>query len=138
MIDGLLTVADDLLKNDGRRFLEMMERLANHQLTLGEPDDGYDDEEDDEDEAYSDDDQYSDEDEPYSDEENDMDGDDDDSVTSFERFEEGRRMFQIIAAKLFEQRVLQAYREKVNKSCLTFLSFFYRWRLKIKNGCFEN
>ena len=27
--------------------------------------------------------------------------------------EEGRRMFQIFAARMFEQRVLQAYREKV-------------------------
>ncbi len=27
--------------------------------------------------------------------------------------EEGRRMFQIFAAKMFEQRVLTAYREKV-------------------------
>jgi hypothetical protein len=25
---GVLTVADDLLKNDGQRFLEMMEQLA--------------------------------------------------------------------------------------------------------------
>lgn len=28
---GLLTLADDLLQNDGRKFLEMMERLALHQ-----------------------------------------------------------------------------------------------------------
>jgi hypothetical protein len=30
-----------------------------------------------------------------------------------ERLEEGRRMFQIIAAKIFEERVIQAYQEKV-------------------------
>ena len=29
--------------------------------------------------------------------------------------EEGKRMFQIFAARTFEQRVLQAYREKVAK-----------------------
>ena len=29
--------------------------------------------------------------------------------------EDGRRMFQVFAARMFEQRVLQAYREKVNK-----------------------
>lgn len=33
--------------------------------------------------------------------------------------EEGRRMFQIFAARMFEQRVLTAYREKV--SCLYLL-----------------
>ena len=29
-----------------------------------------------------------------------------------QRLEEGRRMFQVFAAKMFEQRVLTAYREK--------------------------
>ncbi|CAJ0910287.1 15503_t:CDS:2, partial [Entrophospora sp. SA101] len=52
---GILTVADDFLKNGGKKFLEMMEQ---------------------------------------------------------QRMEEGRRMFQIFAARMFEQRVLNAYREK--------------------------
>lgn len=30
--------------------------------------------------------------------------------------EDGRRMFQVFAARMFEQRVLQAYREKVRYS----------------------
>jgi len=34
-------------------------------------------------------------------------------MTEEQRMEEGRRMFQIFAARMFEQRVLQAYREKV-------------------------
>jgi hypothetical protein len=34
-------------------------------------------------------------------------------MTEEQRMEEGRRMFQIFAAKMFEQRVLTAYREKV-------------------------
>ncbi|RKO89891.1 hypothetical protein BDK51DRAFT_8538, partial [Blyttiomyces helicus] len=34
-------------------------------------------------------------------------------MTEDQRMEEGRRMFQIFAAKMFEQRVLTAYREKV-------------------------
>lgn len=34
-------------------------------------------------------------------------------LTEEQRMEEGRRMFQIFAARMFEQRVLQAYREKV-------------------------
>ncbi|KXS12030.1 hypothetical protein M427DRAFT_101724, partial [Gonapodya prolifera JEL478] len=36
-----------------------------------------------------------------------------DQLTEEQRMEEGRRMFQIFAAKMFEQRVLAAYREKV-------------------------
>lgn len=36
-----------------------------------------------------------------------------DALTDEQRMEEGRRMFQIFAARLFEQRVLSAYREKV-------------------------
>lgn len=34
-------------------------------------------------------------------------------MTDEQRMEEGRRMFQIFAARMFEQRVLQAYRERV-------------------------
>ena len=37
-----------------------------------------------------------------------------DAMTEEQRMEEGRRMFQIFAARMFEQRVLQAYREKVS------------------------
>ena len=70
-IGGILTVADDLLKNDGKKFIEMMEQLAERRMRreedaqyasagLGHPstqshnhgpppeDDGYDDEEDEE------------------------------------------------------------------------------------------
>lgn len=36
-----------------------------------------------------------------------------DALTKEQRMEEGRRMFQIFAARMFEQRVLTAYREKV-------------------------
>ena len=35
------------------------------------------------------------------------------TMTEEQRMEEGRRMFQIFAARMFEQRVLTAYREKV-------------------------
>ena len=37
------------------------------------------------------------------------------SMTEEQRMEEGRRMFQIFAARMFEQRVLTAYKEKVAK-----------------------
>lgn len=70
-LGGILTVADDLLKNDGKKFIEMMEQLAERRMRreedaqyasagLGHPstqshnhgpppeDDGYDDEEDEE------------------------------------------------------------------------------------------
>ncbi|KAF2712078.1 hypothetical protein K504DRAFT_464167 [Pleomassaria siparia CBS 279.74] len=122
---GILTVADDLLKNDGKKFIEMMEQLAerrmqreeeaqyqahpsmyrshnshNHGPPPQQDEEEYDDEEDEE-EGYEDGD-YEEEDE-----------DEDDTMTEEQRMEEGRRMFQIFAARMFEQRVLQAYREKV-------------------------
>ncbi|PYH90578.1 hypothetical protein BO71DRAFT_462083 [Aspergillus ellipticus CBS 707.79] len=118
--DGILTVADDLLKNDGKHFIDMMEQLAERRMQREEDtqygiaaahqslhsghnhgpldDEDYDDEED---EDYD-----SQEDEDY--EEDEMD-----AMTEEQRMEEGRRMFQIFAARMFEQRVLTAYREKV-------------------------
>lgn len=35
------------------------------------------------------------------------------AMTEEQKMEEGKRMFSIFAARMFEQRVLQAYREKV-------------------------
>ena len=32
IIDGILTVADDLLKNDGKHFIDMMEQLAERRM----------------------------------------------------------------------------------------------------------
>ena len=32
ILGGILTVADDLLKNDGRKFIEMMEQLAERRM----------------------------------------------------------------------------------------------------------
>ncbi|PQE25691.1 stress response nst1 protein [Rutstroemia sp. NJR-2017a BBW] len=132
---GILTVADDLLKNDGKKFIEMMEQLAERRMAreedakeqyananYGHPpngsmhshshnhnhnhppppeDDEYDDEEDDEDE--------------YDSQEEDYDEEEMDTMTEEQRMEEGRRMFQIFAARMFEQRVLTAYKEKVAK-----------------------
>lgn len=48
------------------------------------------------------------------DDEGDDEDDDEEVMTEAERMEEGRRMFQIFAARMFEQRVLTAYREKVS------------------------
>ncbi|KAF1842136.1 uncharacterized protein K460DRAFT_345734 [Cucurbitaria berberidis CBS 394.84] len=120
---GILTVADDLLKNDGKKFIEMMEQLAERRMQREEeaqfqahpsmyrshathsheapPEEDDFDDEGDEEEGYEDDDYEEDEE------------DEEDAMTEEQRMEEGRRMFQIFAARMFEQRVLQAYREKV-------------------------
>eukprot|EP01135_Chromosphaera_perkinsii_P009215 Nk52_evm50s1671 gene=Nk52_evmTU50s1671 len=92
---GILTVADDLLKNDGRKFLDMMELFAVSRQKKTEEegdDDDYDDEDDYDDDDYDDD-------------------DSDEELSEEQRMEEGRRMFQMFAAKMFEQRVLVAYKE---------------------------
>ncbi|KAL3469542.1 salt tolerance down-regulator-domain-containing protein [Aspergillus californicus] len=118
--DGILTVADDLLKNDGKHFIDMMEQLAERRMQR-EEDTQYgiaaahqslhsghnhgplDDEDFDEEEE-----------EDYdSQEEEEYEEDEMDAMTEEQRMEEGRRMFQIFAARMFEQRVLTAYREKV-------------------------
>ncbi|CEJ82288.1 Putative Stress response protein NST1 [[Torrubiella] hemipterigena] len=124
---GILTVADDLLKNDGKRFIEMMEQLAERRMAreedarehfargYGHPngsypaphnhpppeEDEYDEEEDEEDD--------------YEDSQEEEYDDEEDQMTEEQRMEEGRRMFQIFAARMFEQRVLSAYKEKVAK-----------------------
>ncbi|KAL1635289.1 Stress response protein nst1 [Neofusicoccum ribis] len=123
---GILTVADDLLKNDGKKFIEMMEQLAERRMQRedqvvehagnlaysspmqnhhaghnhGPPPDEEDYEEEEED--------YDSQEDEYEEEEDDLD-----TMTEQQRMREGRRMFQIFAARMFEQRVLSAYREKV-------------------------
>lgn len=90
-IKGVITVADDMLKNDGAKFLEMMEQLAakrasREDLNVRELQ-----------------------------EETDEDDDEDDNISESQRDEDGKRMFSIFAARMFEQRVLQSYRERVAK-----------------------
>ena len=130
-------MADDLLKNDGKKFIEMMEQLAErrmqrevdaqyathgrHQATQNHdanpPTDEEDYEEDEEDEYDSQDDEDYDEDEMvrdrYCSRFEEVSDCDQEAMTEEQRMEEGRRMFQIFAARMFEQRVLTAYREKV-------------------------
>ncbi|KAJ3339988.1 hypothetical protein HDU91_000906, partial [Kappamyces sp. JEL0680] len=95
---GILTVADDFLKNDGRKFLDLMEHLAQRKLRAPGPPDDPNEDWDDYDDESSNSEEYEDEDEPH--------------LSEHQRMEEGRKMFQIFAAKMFEQRVLAAYREK--------------------------
>ncbi|KAF9580956.1 Stress response protein nst1, partial [Lunasporangiospora selenospora] len=96
---NILTVAEDLLENDGKKFLEMMDRLADRKVQrddeLMDNRAGYDDYDEDEEGEYEE------------------DGVEEDAMTKEQRMEEGRRMFQAFAARMFEQRVLSAYREKV-------------------------
>ncbi|KAG5356462.1 Stress response protein [Yarrowia sp. C11] len=105
------SVADDLLTNDGKKFIEMMERLAEKRAgRIEEIRDEEDEEpmvlEDDNDiEEYENDSDYSDYSSEYS-----QTGE---SLTADQRMEEGRRMFQIFAARMFEQRVLHAYKQSV-------------------------
>lgn len=146
---GILTVADDLLKNDGKKFIEMMEQLAERRMAreedareqfanpnYGHPPNGAmhphshghnhppppDDEEYDEEDEEED--EYDSQDEDYDEEEMVRGGTcscaecsnfEQDTMTEEQRMEEGRRMFQIFAARMFEQRVLTAYKEKVAK-----------------------
>ncbi|KAB5532737.1 salt tolerance down-regulator-domain-containing protein [Coniochaeta sp. 2T2.1] len=126
-LGGILTVADDLLKNDGRKFIEMMEQLAERRMAREEEakeayrnygphsnggayghhpppeEEEYDDDEEEEEE-------YDDDEEEYDSQEEEQD-----PMTDEQRMEEGRRMFQIFAARMFEQRVLTAYKEMVAK-----------------------
>ncbi|PWY92516.1 hypothetical protein BO70DRAFT_425205 [Aspergillus heteromorphus CBS 117.55] len=138
--DGILTVADDLLKNDGKHFIDMMEQLAERRMQREEDtqygiaaahqtlhgghnhgpldDDDYDDEEDEdydsqEDEDYEEDEMVSSGNWPGGGDAVQADTFLQDAMTEEQRMEEGRRMFQIFAARMFEQRVLTAYREKV-------------------------
>ncbi|KAF4550849.1 Salt tolerance down-regulator-like protein [Elsinoe fawcettii] len=114
--DGILTVADDLLKNDGRRFIDMMEQLAERRLQreqevqyAAHQPKHHDEGPLDDDEEFGDEEDYDSQDEFDDEEEEDEMG----GMTEEQRMEEGRRMFQIFAARMFEQRVLTAYREKV-------------------------
>ncbi|KAF2973335.1 hypothetical protein GQX73_g130 [Xylaria multiplex] len=120
---GILTVADDLLKNDGKKFIEMMEQLAERRMAREEDATHYSS-------SYShslrgglpnphnrppEDEEYDEEEEEYEEDESQEEDyeEEEDQMTEEQRMEEGRRMFQIFAARMFEQRVLTAYREKV-------------------------
>lgn len=74
---NILTVADDLLKNDGQKFLEMMEQLAERRMQR-EEEAAADVEEDSEDEE----DDEGDEDDEDDEEDDEEDEDDDEEVRS--------------------------------------------------------
>lgn len=121
---GILTVADDLLKNEGKKFLEMMEKLAERrarQEEEGDDEEEEEDEEEDRDEEYEEDyeddleeayeEDYEEDEEDYEEEEEEEEQDEEELTQ--QKLEESKRMFQMFAARMFEQRVLAAYREKI-------------------------
>lgn len=114
--EGILTVAEDLLKNDGQKFLEMMESLADKRIQRERAAaDGFSESEYEDDEEEEEYDEEEEEDEEDEDELDDEDGEGAEApLTEEQKMEEGRRMFQVFAARMFEQRVLTAYREKVS------------------------
>lgn len=59
--------------------------------------------------------EYDDDDEDEDDYDDDDDDEDEDPLTDEQRLEESKKIFQMFAAKLFEQRVISAYREKGNQ-----------------------
>ncbi|KAI5998437.1 salt tolerance down-regulator-domain-containing protein [Pisolithus marmoratus] len=95
---NILTVADDLLKNDAHKFLEMMDQLAAHRMQRKE-------------ETGADVVDGSEEDDEHEDE--DEDEDSKEVMTEGQRVEEAKRMFSIFAARMFEARVLESYLERV-------------------------
>ncbi|ORX93726.1 hypothetical protein K493DRAFT_34472 [Basidiobolus meristosporus CBS 931.73] len=106
---GILTVADDLIKNDGKRFLAMMERLANRSVRKEETPSVNDSRARMHHESGPPSSNISMDGEVQTDGDRSLDegGKDDQSI------DENRRMFQVFAARMFEQRVLTAYREKI-------------------------
>ena len=117
--NGLLHISDDLLNRDGMNFLQVMEQLAEQRL--GRESEQYSD---DDESAHSVFDQDNDETPPneaYPATPHDETGhpvdDTDESLAADDEAdpESGRRMFQIFAARMFEYRVLTAYREKISR-----------------------
>jgi hypothetical protein len=97
--DGMLTITDDFLQNDGQKVLDLMEYLAHKKIraTLEDNIKPQQEEWDD-----------------YEDVSNsDNSSEDENHLTDQQRMEEGRRMFQIFTAKMIEQNILTAYRDKV-------------------------
>ncbi|KAG0021440.1 Stress response protein nst1 [Podila clonocystis] len=94
--EGILDVAEDLLGNNGEKFLEMMDRLELEGRLECTP------------RARE---IPSTENTPLEEEEEKCENED--ALTKELRMEEGRKMFQAFAARMFEQRVLSAYREQI-------------------------
>jgi hypothetical protein len=94
MVGGILTIAEDFLENNGQKFLGLMEELEERKMRQIDQD--FEEEEEWDSMCEEEEEEY-----------------DEDDLSDEQRVEEGRRMFQLFAAKMFEQQVLAAYKEKV-------------------------
>ncbi|KAG7661432.1 uncharacterized protein J8A68_005010 [[Candida] subhashii] len=162
LTQGLSSFAEDLLKNDGNSFINMMESLSESRTAREEllrenipkqlqqqphphsispvSSHPWEDEDDDEHVCHhhhhhhDDDDEYDDDEEEYDDEddEDDEDEDDDDDdelddddeegasdteseISEEEKMQEVRRLFLIQVIKLFQERLKNAYKEKLSQ-----------------------
>ncbi|QDZ23273.1 stress response protein NST1 [Chloropicon primus] len=104
----MLTVCDDLLEDDGQRFFDLLLKIAESRYHYRDELSGLDAAEFDDDDF---DDLTDDEDDLTDEDDEDTDNEDSDYLEE-QRMEEGRRMFQMFAARMIEQRLLVAYREK--------------------------
>ncbi|KAJ3569019.1 hypothetical protein NP233_g5327 [Leucocoprinus birnbaumii] len=110
---NILTVADDMLRGDGQKFLEMMEQLAERRMqreveALGDLDaDSSSTEED----SIVDEGEGIDEGDADSDSET-SDTSDSEVVSDEQKAKEGKRMFSLFATRMFEQRIIQGIREQ--------------------------
>lgn len=116
---GVLTVADDLLRNNGKKFIDMMDLLQQRRQRREEAEvqamadydaDQIDDDE--EDEFTEDDGKYEDDYEDYEGEESEEEYDEA-SETEEARWDASKRLLHKFAISIFEQRLMTAYREKV-------------------------
>lgn len=82
---SMLSLTDDLMKNEGKKFVEMMEKLADKKIRKD----------------YGN----------FSEHPSNDDGEC--SQHDEQKFENAKSMFQMFAAKMFEQRILAAYKEKM-------------------------
>ena len=135
-LGNILTVADDLLKNDGQKFLKMMEQLVERRMAREK---GTDHVDSDSESKTEDSDSDSEEADSKAEEDNEEHGETDQEDEETEEDEdrvrfvsvpllsnpppqilmeehkmvEDERVFSTFAARMFEQRVLKAYREQL-------------------------
>ncbi|CAO3665125.1 unnamed protein product [Rhizopus stolonifer] len=79
---SVVTLTDDLMKYGGKKFMQMMEKIADQKSKREQ-------------------------------EEPKGEDDKDENKIKKQRMEQGKKMFQAFAARLLEQRIMRAYREKV-------------------------
>ena len=131
-VDGLLSVADDIVKNNGENFINLIEKLDNHisqeriidtnetpasGVNAGDEDDYADGEEEDEEEDEEEEEEEEDEEEGYESEDT-INSD----LPSRMRLEETYKMLQICSSKILRSRLHDAFQAKraedISKSLL--------------------